>query len=92
MRSIPGRDNKRKLIFKQKYESEWLESGTECSRCDLGVFLSLYHDFGLGQAEIESAEMLSYRHICGRVADPNADICADPNRPGTGDRATYIFK
>ena len=40
---------------------------------------------------MESAEMQSYRHVCGRVADPNADICADPNRPGTSDRAPYIF-
>ena len=35
--------------------------------------------------------MQSYRHVCGRVADTNADRCADPNRPGTGDRAAYIF-
>ena len=42
-------------------------------------------------AEMESAEKHSYRHVCGGVADPNADIGADPNLPGTGDRAAYIF-
>ena len=40
---------------------------------------------------MESAEMQSFRYVCGTVADPNADICADPNRSGTGDRAAYIF-
>ena len=35
--------------------------------------------------------MQSYRHVCGRIADPNADICAEPNLPVTGDRAAYIL-
>ena len=46
---------------------------------------------GRNIAEMESIEMQSCRHVCGGVADPNADICADPNRPGTGNRATYTF-
>ena len=39
-------------------------------------------------AVMESVEIQSWRHVCGRVADPNADICADLNRPGTDEPAT----
>ena len=46
---------------------------------------------GRNEAEMEPAEMQSYRHDCRGVADPNADICAEPNQPGTGDCAAYIF-
>ena len=45
---------------------------------------------GRNVAEMESAKMQSCRHVCRGVADPNADVCADPNRPGTGVRAKYI--
>ena len=46
---------------------------------------------GRNEAQIESAEMRSCRHVCGGFTDPNADICVYPIRPGTDDRATYIF-
>ena len=46
---------------------------------------------GKNVAEMESAEMQSCRHVSGGVAYLNLGICANPNRPGTGDRAIYIF-
>ena len=43
---------------------------------------------GRNAAEMESAEMQSCTHVCGGIADLNADICANSNRPGTGSPAT----
>ena len=40
---------------------------------------------GRNVAEVKSAEVQSCRHVCGEIADSNADMCADPDRPGTSD-------
>ena len=43
---------------------------------------------GRNVSEMESAEMSS----TSMFADPDNDVCADPNRPGTGDPATCVFE
>ena len=35
--------------------------------------------------------MHSCRRVCGGVASLNADISAEPNRPGAGDCSIYFF-